>query len=262
MKIIGLTNKGVTVLCWAIFIIISSAYLFVANAEYKVRVVDLKNSNTNETRRVLHIAGDFDEGISKDIKKALDEYKVDEAVLYSPGGLGYEGFVSANHLSEHEVPVRVAKGTYCISACAVAFIGGTDYKINDSILAFHKGWVPNEPWKNQNEAFDAGQVSGGYSSLFFVANGFSFELPSHINEHSNQDTFIVFHNEKDLNKYYVRTKKNNVNDYLDQLDIKPNVLSSDDIVKYLENNPWVDSGWKIESTLLELTNEDSNEKDN
>ena len=66
--------------------------------------------------------------------RLLKEYDVDEVVLASPGGLGYEGYMTANALSRHEKKVRVAEGTYCLSACAIAFIGGTDYIINNGVL--------------------------------------------------------------------------------------------------------------------------------
>ena len=224
-----------------------------AKADYSVKVIKIKNNDTNETKQILHLTGDFDEGIGKDVEYLLDKHTVSEAVLYSPGGLGYEGYVAAGALSKHEVPVRVAKETYCISACAIAFIGGTDYKVNDGILAFHKGWVMDEPWKNQNEAFAAGQAAGAYDAYFLTANGFSFELSSLIQQHTNPDKFIVFTHEDQLNEFYVRSEENNIDDYLKEKDIDVKIWGTKEIQSHLSKSK-NNGNWSIVSTIEEKTN--------
>lgn len=247
-----------TILMTILFVL---STISISLAEYQVRVVDLTNTKTDETKRILHIQGDFDEGISNHVDMALNMYKVDEVVLFSPGGLGFEGYYTGNVLSNHEIPVRVAKQTYCLSACAIAFLGGTNYQINDGILGFHKGWVMDAPWKDQNEAFGSGQVAGDFHSYYFVANGFNFELSNKIVNKTDQNSFIVFTNEDDLNKFYVRNDDGEtpIHKYLRPTDTEVKVWGLEEAADHLKNNVNI-SDWKVQNTLLILSNKPKEDK--
>ena len=257
--IIGLSKKGLDIFCWTLFIVLSSAYLFVANAEYHVRVLDLKNKNTNETTRILHVQGDYDEGITDAARKALDKYDVDRAVLFSPGGQGIEGYDMARLFSDKKTNTYVAKGTYCLSACAIAFVGGDNYEVNDGILGFHKAYIPGDVYKDQQEAFKHGSSSGRYNLFFFLANGFSAEFSFVMDSKTDPDNFVVFTNEDDLNKHYVRTKENNLDDYLQPLNSKFTVWGGDEMISYLKDNPNEDTGWEIKEELFHSTNKKDND---
>ena len=227
---------------------------FNAFAEYKLTVFEVQNDESKEIRQVLHISGDFDDGISNDVDKLLNSYDVDEVVLTSAGGLGYEGYMTANSLSRHEKKVRVAKGTFCLSACAIAFLGGTDYIINDGILGFHRAWIPgDDAFENQNDAFGNGQISGDYHAYFFIANGFNAELSAQITQRTNQDTFITFTHEDELNKYYVRDDDDKVIKYIEPLGNTPQIWGLEELTTHLTENPNA-GGWTVTKTIKTLTN--------
>ena len=261
MTIIGLSKRAIDVFCMALFIILSSAYLYTANAEYTVQVVELENKRTHETTKILHIQGDFEDDLAETARKALDAHDVDRAVLFSPGGQAYEGYTLAHLFSTREVPTYVSKGTYCLSACAIAFIGGTDYKVNDGILGFHSAYIPEDVFENQQEAFKNGQQSGIYGLYYLLANGFSYEFASAISSKTDPDNFIIFTNEDDLNKHFVRTEKNNFDDYLNDTNSKFNVWNGPQMIKYLEDNPNDSSEWTVTKTLFKSTNKKDNDNE-
>ena len=234
-----------------IFIISTS----IVNAEYRLTVFEVQNDITKEQRQVLHIGGDFDDGIGNDVDRLLKEYDVDEVVLASPGGLGYEGYMTANALSRHEKKVRVAEGTYCLSACAIAFVGGTDYIINNGVLGFHRAWIPtDDAFESQNDAFANGQIAGDYHNYFLIANGFNAELSSHITQRTNQDSFVTFTHEDELNKYYVRSEKNDVIDYINPLNITPKIWGLNELTTHLTENPNA-GGWTVTKEIKVITNQ-------
>ena len=228
-----------------------------AAAEYVVQVIDLKHKETQETKTVLFIYGDFDLGISEDVRTALYLHadKIDHAVLSSPGGLAYEGYKVGEILSEHKTPVRIAKGTACLSACAIAFIGGTNYEIDNGILGFHKAHLSGtEPFKNQEEAFDLGQGSGAYDMYYILSNGFSSSLTAGIINLTSPSKFIVFTDTDDLMEFYVRSDNDNLENYLKDIPTTPKVFESFDIIKYLDDNP-NDRKWKVTKLIFEQGNE-------
>ena len=252
--IIGISKKGLNIFCWALFLVISSAYLFAANAEYTVRVLELENNKSKETTTILHVLGDYDEGIHKATKEALESHDIDRAVLFSPGGSAYEGYSMANLFSTHKVKTYVAKGTYCLSACAVAFTGGEDYKVNNGILGFHKAYIPADTFENQQEAFASGSTAGTYNFYFMLANGFSAEFAFAINEKTTPDDFIVFTNEEDFMKHHVRTEENSIDSYFQNNETPFTIWSGDQMKSFLEANENEANEWTVTKTLFKSTN--------
>ena len=231
-----------------------------ATADYVVQVIDIKNQETNEEKTVLHVYGDFDLGISEDVRTALNLHSdiIDEVVLNSPGGLGYEGYTVGSILSDYQLPVRVAKGTACLSACAAAFIGGTDYKV-EGILGFHKGHLNGlEPFMNQEEAFDNGQVAGSFHLYYIIANGFGVDLAFNIDRRTSPSNFIVFTNTEDLMKFYVRDDVDNISNYVVPIQETPLVFNVNDMVIHLENNP-NDGKWKAIKSHFKQSKESNND---
>ena len=231
-----------------------------AAADYVVQVIDIKHKETNEVKTVLHVYGDFDLGISQDVRTALNLHSdiIDEVVLNSPGGLGYEGYAVGQILSEYEVPTRVAKGTACLSACAIAYIGGTDYEV-EGILGFHKAHLAGaEPFMNQEEAFDAGQLAGSYHLYYLIANGFSVSLTAHIDQRSTPNDFVVFTNTEDLLKFYVRNDDDDISNYITEIPETPLVFNVDDMVIHLTNNP-NEGKWKPTKSHFKQSKESNND---
>jgi len=234
---------------------------YVAKADYRVSVLEIEHKETKETKTLLYIQGGFTKGISKDTQILVDKYGslIEEVVFYSQGGLSYEGYTISHIMSDNRFKVRVPNGGYCLSACAIAYIGGTDYKLNGGLLGFHKGHLGNGQvsFKDQEEAFDNGQQSGSYATVHMMANGFSYWLSREINDQTSPTTFKLFNKVEDLMHYYVRNddnyKEDDLNRYLKEVTPKGFVWKENEILNYLKENPG-NSNWKVKKIIQSIEN--------
>lgn len=83
---------------------------------------------TRETvagKRILRLDGGIDAAAADKTEKALQDLgPVDEVWLNSPGGNPKQGVAMGKILRSHGVMVRIPAGSWCISACNFAFLGG------------------------------------------------------------------------------------------------------------------------------------------
>ena len=192
-----------------------------AEAAYEIVKLDLEHKETKIKHSVIHVRGDFDEGITRDLKNALEANpEIDRVAFDSPGGNASEAFQMANLLSEEEIRVWVPKARICLSACAIAFTGGYDYHI-EGTLGFHNAYLlldTNEEASHMDitEGYIGGQQLGTHATGFFVSNGFAFNLQYDIAGNTTPDTFLAFTSTEDFLKYYVR------NDDMPELDAMSN----------------------------------------
>ena len=130
--------------------------------------------------------------------------------------------------------VSIAPGRVCLSACAYAFIGGTDYRI-DGLLGFHTGYLrhnagdPNSfplppdstgVSPDVNNAYQQGHYMGALFSLWFLQNGFNHYLFMTISAKTSIEKFLVMKHEDELYKWMARDNSTDINDYAKFL--KPN----------------------------------------
>ncbi len=167
-------------------------------------------------RYTIQLIGMIKNGDSVKLEKLLEQYpEVDLVTMISSGGIANEGYKIASVLSRHNMDVRVPDGFVCASACAAAFIGGTNYDI-DGALTFHVSWLPNEPVGfTTNDVFKWGQSAGTRDVYHIIANGFSTQMAIIIANYTAKDKFLTFFSEEDLNKFYVRSDSDKVAEYLE-----------------------------------------------
>ena len=220
-----------------------------ARADYTVQVIDIKQKYTNETKRILHLSGSFEEGIADAVKELLEKHDVERVVLNSYGGQAYEGYKLGNVLSDQRAHTHVAKGTVCLSACAIAFIGGEEYTIN-GVLGFHKTYIPDEAYDNQPTAFNGGHHAGIYSAYYYLANGFTYEFVFKEQELTDPENFIVMQDEAELDAVIVRKKENdNINNYLTGTDYNYKVWDGMKLSRYLKSTVNAASDWDVIKVL-------------
>jgi len=166
--------------------------------------------NTYESQDVLYYVGPITEYSREILEYYSDQYpEVDTIAFSSPGGVAYESFDLGFWLSAKKMKVMVPNGQACLSACAYAFMGGTDYKIN-GLLGFHNAsigaFIEDTEWNTNkvNSVYVAGQVLGTQASYWFMVNGFHPLLVTHIMQKTDKEKFVVFSNSKSFNKWYVR----------------------------------------------------------
>ena len=144
-----------------------------------------------------------------------DNPQVTDLYLSSPGGSASEGYDLSRVISNHGVSTRVAWGDACISACATAFLGGTNYYIGGQ-LAFHVSYIPEEVQGDMtvNDALIAGQGSGARAMMHTISNGFTPYLTMVITHYSSPTDFIVFRNTPEFMQFFARTEEENLADYM------------------------------------------------
>ena len=167
--------------------------------------------------RVIYLTGDIRTGDAEKLSKVIDNNPgVKTVVMWSNGGVAVEGQRIGSVLSENKMKAVVKESTWCMSACADAFLGAAEYVIDGGTLGFHKAWIP-PVYRHRigtQEAFDSGQIYGAENVQWVLANGFNIQLANAINYYTAPDTFLVFFSEESLMKFYVRDEDNNINDYL------------------------------------------------
>ena len=193
-----------------------------AQANYEIVKLDLQHKKTFATQEVIHVRGDFDEGITRDLASALDANpEIDKVAFDSPGGNANEAFAMAQLLSDRMIRVWVPKARICLSACAIAFTGGYDYDIQGT-LGFHNAYIVPDDNEEATHAditngYISGQQLGTYAAGFFVSNGFSFNLQYDITNNTNPEKFLAFTSTADFQKYYVRNDDGSYNGSCNEL---------------------------------------------
>ncbi len=181
-----------------------------------VRVLD--DTIVKGYKDVLMYSGPIKENSTEVIRFFADQYpEIEEISLNSPGGVAYESFEMGQYFSERGLSTTVSPGKICLSSCAIAFIGGTNYKI-DGILGFHTAWLSLDlkdlpegiSVDMLNMAYKSGQQIGAQLSYYMRVNGFHDFLTLNINGKSDKDNFLSFTHEDELNEWYVRAPRGEV----------------------------------------------------
>ena len=156
----------------------------------------------------------------------------------SPGGLAYEGWQLGLAMSDMNLKSFVGVGHACLSACYSAFIGGSDYEIK-GVLGAHVAWRMEEELEEGETASSVlhhGQLLGSYDAFYHLLNGFGFQLPFHIVNLTSHDTFLIFMDAEELNKYFARSDEDKVSEYLSAVDVEPRVVNASEIWDYVLEN--------------------------
>lgn len=194
-----------------------------------------ENAAVYVLNNILHINGGFDSGISVRVKKTLEENReVKSVILMSPGGSAYEGYMVGNLFSDRKLKAIIPKYSYCISACAIAFLGANEY-IVDGVLAFHKAYILEEEQpKDVEAAYSQGENQGTTMAYWFTINGFTFELIQKIMFYTSKDRFLVFTHEKELAPYFMVERK--YDDLYKQTTTKDKYVNGEELAALVTDN--------------------------
>jgi len=163
---------------------------------------------------MLSFKGTFVKGLTENFIRALRVYPDVKAVtMSSPGGSLDEGYKLGNAMSNYNLIVMVPKGQSCVSACALAFVGGWKYLVG-GLLAFHSPYLPKyDPETVLEEIYYSGQFTGVQQMYYFAANGFRAQLYMTIAQYTDRENFMVFTNTNDLH-HYLMIEERTYADYL------------------------------------------------
>ena len=173
---------------------------------------------------MLEFKGTFVTGLKNEFIRQLSKYKDIKIVsMSSPGGLLMEGYEVGKVLSNYRLTTWVPRDQACISACALAFIGGENYKVS-GVLAFHAPWLPKYDGSQKlMDIYSQGQNTGSTQSYWFAANGFRAQLYMAITQYTNRDTFMLFTNSGDLNHFLMYPERT-YEEYLEWKDSPSTIL--------------------------------------
>jgi hypothetical protein len=177
---------------------------------------------------MLIFKGDFVKGLAKSFIRAYARHPdVTMVSMSSPGGLLTEAYEVGKILSNYKAHVWVPRNATCISACALAFMGGETYKIS-GIIAFHAPYMPVYKGSvSMDKIYSEGQMTGSYQSYYFAANGFRAQLYMMIAQYTNKSTFVYFMNSHDF-YYFLMHPERTYKEYLVQNAVPKSVVQGGD----------------------------------
>ena len=170
----------------------------VSNAEQLI----VKRSATAQPY-ILFVGGVVSGSGARLEKMLSDNPDINTVSFYSGGGLAGEGYIIGQVLSDNSSTAVVESGHYCLSACAMGFIGAARYEIR-GVLGFHSPYLAPGDITPKDEVMKNAQGIGAWFMTYTMLNGFSAQMYWTIQNRSNPQVFLVFTNLDDLMDYYVR----------------------------------------------------------
>ena len=182
---------------------------------------------------LLKLEGEFREGLTEYALHALKLHPdVIGISMSSPGGSLDEGYKLGKAMSDYNLIMWVPKGKACVSACALAFIGGWKYLVG-GILAFHSPYLPAyTPEMKLETIYKLGEITGVNQMHYFAANGFRAQLYMTIAQYTDKETFMIFTNTNDLH-HFLMIEDRTYKDYL-SFKTQPKTVIQGDMEKFKE----------------------------
>lgn len=144
----------------------------------------------------VHYNGDVSAGDADALQRYIDMYEPATITLTSPGGLAQEGYRLGYVLMDYTGTVVVDKA--CMSACAVAFLGAPNKKI-EGVLGFHPAWTTAD--MEPSDAMKAGQVMGLQTAMYMDITGYTLQFAYVFTVLASQDVFFIFQDLDDLERF-------------------------------------------------------------
>ena len=130
--------------------------------------------------------------------------------LSSDGGNAMGGYRLGYRIKANELRTVVPVDKACLSACATAFLAGSEKSIF-GILGFHVAWIQGE--QDTNEALKQGQLLGSVNSEYLFNVGYRNQLATLVSQVTSSDTFFVFKSTLSLD--FFKMEDNNFASYFE-----------------------------------------------
>jgi|TARA_R100000951_G_scaffold113752_1_gene116451 hypothetical protein len=125
----------------------------------------------------------------KELQRVVDRTGIKSIRFNSDGGAAIEGYQIGYTIRKNKMSTVIKKGDRCLSACAVAYLGGTN-KYNYGILGFHVAWAQQSE-RDFNEGMRAGQLFGSIDSIYSFNMGYTAQLNFIISQITSKKDFLV-----------------------------------------------------------------------
>ena len=225
-----------------------SKVFFIVTAALLASLILLPTESKSQNIRVvdtpvgplISLEGDIQVGAADRLRNALTvNPSITKVGLVSHGGSAEEGFAIAEVLSDFKVSAYIPPKSICLSACAFGFMGAHSYHIY-GVLGLHNMYLFEEDLvkKERDTLLAGGQMYGVRTAIFYLAHGFSLELPLIVASTTKQDSFIAFTNSDDFMRFFVRDKEDHVFNYLaptgvDKTWLDSHLWTSTDVSNYI-----------------------------
>lgn len=169
----------------------------VATHIFYIALLALTLFSSQANARSVLLTRNFEPGAAAAFAQTLSS-DVDTVILNVTGGYLTEAMEIGRIIRAQKLRTVVPVGGSCLSACAEAFLGGVNYRI-DGILAFH---VPRmERRGSSKQAFNVGFEGGTLSAMYRYEMGFGFDLTLAINKWTTDNRLLVFKTTNELFAY-------------------------------------------------------------
>ena len=125
----------------------------------------------------------------KELQRVVDRTGIKSIRLNSDGGAAIEGYQIGYTIRKNKMSTVVKRGDRCLSACAVAYLGGTK-KYNYGILGFHVAWA-QQSGIDFNDGMKAGQLFGSIDAIYSFNMGYTAQLNFIVSQITSKKDFLV-----------------------------------------------------------------------
>lgn len=147
------------------------------------------SANITHSTSQINLEGEIKSGDYEQLQRVIDRTGIKSISLNSSGGAAIEGYQIGYTIRKNMMSTVIKKGNKCLSACAIAYLGGTN-KYNYGILGFHVAWA-QQSGKDFNEGMRAGQIMGSIDSIYSFNMGYTAQLNFIISQITSKEDFIV-----------------------------------------------------------------------
>ena len=143
-------------------------------------------SNTDTT---INFKGEIISGDAKRLEALILRTGIKTVEFDSNGGMAIEGYTLGYVIRRNEVKTVVIDGSVCLSACAVAYIGGVDLEL-DGVLGFHVAWSPVDD-QSYSDGMKSGQLYSIVGAAYHFNMGYTNQMSYIISQVTDSKTFLI-----------------------------------------------------------------------
>lgn len=147
------------------------------------------SANITHSTSQINLEGEIKSGDYEQLQRVIDRTGIKSISLNSSGGAAIEGYQIGYTIRKNMMSTVIKKGNKCLSACAIAYLGGTN-KYNYGILGFHVAWS-QQSGKDFNEGMRSGQIIGSIDAIYSFNMGYTAQLNFIISQITSKEDFIV-----------------------------------------------------------------------
>lgn len=138
---------------------------------------------------VIRLEGEIKKDDAKKLQSLVDATGITTLYLNSNGGHALEGYSLGYTINRNGMMTIVGDSDTCLSACAVAFLGGTS-KVLSGILGFHVAWSP-ENNKSYSDGMKSGQFFGTVDAAYHFNMGYTIQMQFIVSQLTDSETFLI-----------------------------------------------------------------------